>query len=128
MKQIILDTNFLMIPATLKVDIFEEIKRIMPELHELCIVDKTLDELNTIIKEQRGKYKMAASIGHQLVKQKNIKVLKTEKNLNTDKPIVNLAKGPDFIVATQDKALKDELKKKGVKLIVLRQKKYLALI
>ena len=74
MKQIILDTNFLLIPATLKVDIFEEIKKVMNEPYELCILEETIDELNTIMETQKGKYKDGARIGLQLIKDKEIKL------------------------------------------------------
>ena len=45
MKKIILDTNFLLIPAQFKVDIFDEIDRIMIEKYQLFVLDKTIDEL-----------------------------------------------------------------------------------
>ncbi|MBW2972401.1 nucleotide-binding protein [Candidatus Woesearchaeota archaeon] len=128
MKRIILDTNFLLIPLQFKVDIFTEIGRLMAEPYELCIVDYTIDELEKIRKEGCGKDKSAAALALQLLKAKKVKHLKTEKNLNTDKLIVELAKQADFIVATQDKALKDVLKRNNVQLLVLRQKKYLKLI
>ncbi|MBU2561109.1 MAG: hypothetical protein KKD17_02345 [Nanoarchaeota archaeon] len=128
MKHIILDTNFLLIPAQFKVDIFSEIQKIMEEPYELCIVDKTLEELDKLKKSASGRDKQAAGLALQLIKAKEVRSLKTEKNLNTDKLILELAKPADFIVATQDMALKDVLKRKNVQLIVLRQKKYLKLI
>ena len=73
MIKIIFDTNFLLIPGSFKVDIFSEIKRIIDEPYELFIVDKTYDELNNIIENQKGKYKEYASIALKLVKQKKIK-------------------------------------------------------
>lgn len=125
MKHILLDTNFLLIPYQFHVDIFEEIKRIMDEQYDLVTLDAVIDELDKLQETESGRDKKAASIGKQLVKAKGVRVLKTEKNLNTDKLIVNQAKNPDFIVATQDKGLKRLLKANGVRLIVLRSKKYL---
>jgi len=125
MKHIILDTNFLLIPFQFKVDIFSEIERIMTEPYKLCIVDSTIDELNKLTKTQSGKDKRAALMALKMIKKKAIKHLKTEKNLNTDKLIVELAKSPDFMVATQDQALKRILKANNIKIIILRQKKFL---
>jgi len=125
MKHIILDTNFLLIPAQFNVDIFTEIDQLMTEPYELCIIDSTLDELKTLMTTESGKDKRAASLAMQLLEKKKVTHLKTEKHLNTDKLIVERAKGEDYLVATQDKALKDILKENNVKLIVLRQKKYL---
>ena len=52
MKTVLLDTNFLLIPAQFKVDIFSEIDRICTFQYEIAVLDKTIDELNKIIKEQ----------------------------------------------------------------------------
>ena len=68
--KIILDTNFLLIPGTLKVDIFEEIKRICDFKYTLHIIDKTVDELKKITETQRGKYKTAAKLALMLIKKK----------------------------------------------------------
>ena len=125
MKHIILDTNFLLIPAQFKVDIFSEIDRLIQEPYELCIVDSTIDELQRLMQKESGKDKRASALAIQMFEKKQVKHLKTEKHLNTDKLIVELAKSPDYLVATQDKALKRILKENKVKLIVLRQKKYL---
>ena len=128
MKHIILDTNFLLIPGQFSVDIFTEIGRLMQEPYDLCIVDSTLDELGKIVEVASGKDRLAAKLALKLLEAKGVHHLKTEKNLNTDKLIVELAKRPGFIVATQDMALKRILKQNNVQLIVLRQKKYLKMI
>ena len=126
---ILLDTNFLLIPAQFKVDIFSEIDRIADFRYKVIVLDKTIDELKKIIKEQKGKNKRAASLALQLLKTKHIKTLNTQKLYKpVDEIILNLAKKSFSIVATQDKALKTRLKAKGVKLIVLRQKKYLKIL
>ena len=128
MKHVLIDTNFLLVPGQFGVDIFSEIDRIMIGPYELCVVDKTLAELRKIVDTASGKDKAAASLALRLVEAKKLHHLKTEKNLNTDELIVELAKQPDFVVATQDMALKRILKQNSVPLIVLRQKKYLKLM
>jgi rRNA-processing protein FCF1 len=127
MKHVIIDTNFLLIPVQFKVDIFSEIERVMAVPYKLYIVDKTLEELEKIRATASGKDKAAASLALKLLSSKKVLHLKTEKNLNTDELIVELAKQPNFIVATQDMALKRILKQNGVQVMVLRQKKYLKL-
>ena len=77
MKRIILDTNFLLIPAQFKVDIFSEIQRIADFKYQLYILDKTITELKKIQKEQRGKHKRAAKLGLDLIKKKKVKIIKT---------------------------------------------------
>ena len=132
MSKIILDTNFLLIPFQFGVDIFTEIERIIPEKTDMYIIDKTINELHKIIEEQKGKNKAAAGLALEILKKKlkkkTLKTLKTENNLNVDELIANLAKTGEFIVATQDMALKRILKAHNTKILVLRQKKYLQLI
>lgn len=123
MKRIILDTNFLLIPAQFKVDIFSEIRRIADFKYQLCVLDKTIDELKKIQKEQRGKHKAAAKLALALIKNKRIKKLKTTSEKYVDDLLAQYSR-KDAIIATQDIGLKRRLKKPY---IILRQKKYLAL-
>ena len=124
MKRIIIDTNFLMIPYMFKVDIFEEIKRICNFSYELCIVEGSIDELNKIVKEQKGRNREAAKFGLSLIKGKHLKTLRKNQSKSVDDIIVQIA-DKDTIVATQDAELKKRLKGKNIPQIVLRQKKYL---
>ncbi len=127
MKKILLDTNFLLIPAQFRVDIFSEIERICNFNYKLYILDRTIEELNSIIEKQRGKNKEAAKLALKLVKLKKISIIKTKEKSATDRLIIKTANKKEFIVATQDKFLKKQLKTENIALIVLRQKKRLLL-
>lgn len=124
MKKIILDTNFLMAVAQFKVDIFSEIKRICDFKYSIFILDKTIDELKKIIKLQKGKNKYAAKIALFLTKNKKIKKIKTNENLDVDRILL---KQKNAVIATQDIELKRKLKKNSIRTISIRQKKYLIL-
>ena len=123
MKQkVLLDTNFIMIPAKFKVDIYSEIDRLMEGPYEIYVLDKSLDELEDIIKTQRGREKAAARLAKAILEVKKPKTLKTTSKDYVDNIILGLE---GFIVATLDKELRTKLKKGGVRTITLRQKKYL---
>lgn len=124
MKKIILDTNFLMMPAQLRVDVFEEVRRICNFEHEIAVLDRTIEELNIIIKEQKGADRAAAKLALALVKAKKVKVIKTEEKKSVDKILADFS-AQGCIIATQDRELKRKLKKP---IIILRQKKYLMLV
>lgn len=123
MKKIIIDTNFLMIPYKFRVDIFSEISRICSFNYKLFIMEKTIEELKGIIKNQSGKDKKAAEFALKLIGLKNIEAIASEEN-DVDSAILNIA-GKDVVVATLDGFLKRQLAEKGASVIVLRQKKYL---
>lgn len=123
--KIILDTNFLLIPAQFKVDIFSEIDRICLFPYELYIVDKTISELEKIIKEQKGKDKAAAKLALDMLKAKNIDILESETEKSVDDIIKSVVNKKEFVVATQDIPLKRALKSKNIPIITMRQKKKL---
>ncbi len=124
MKKVVLDTNFLLIPAQFRVDIFEEIRRICSFEHELVVLDKSIEELKRITREQKGRNKAAAKMALELVIVKKIRMIRSKEEKSADDMLAELS-GKGFIIATQDKELKRRLKKP---IIVLRQKKYLQLI
>ena len=118
-KKIILDTNFILIPFMFNIDIFEQIKQ-LPFNSEIYYLDLSIKELENI-KEKEKKYTKPAL---ELLKTKQVKLLKTEKHKKVDDLLVELGQN-DYIIATQDKDLKRRLKFKKIPLVYLRQKKYL---
>jgi hypothetical protein len=124
MKKIILDTNFLMIPYQFNVDIFKEIERVIEEGYELITLDSVVKELKRM-KKSRGKDAIAAKVALELIKKKNVKVIKT-KEKKVDNTIIKLA-DKNTIVATNDKVLREKLKNKNVKVLYLRSRKRLAI-
>ena len=127
MRKVILDTNFLLIPFSENVDIFSELERILDFKFEICVLDKTIDELNKIMSEQSGKNRKAADLGLKLIKAKALKIIKSKSDLNTDQFLIQKTSKND-IIATQDKILKKALLNQGHSIIVLRKKKYLNMI
>jgi len=124
MQKILLDTNFLLIPAQFNVDIFAEIHRIMHKPYQLYTLDKVIDELKSITKnkKQSQKHRRAAKLALQLLKAKDVKIIKTKSQKSVDDIIANLT---GYIIATQDAELKKRIKGKK---IVLRQKNKLILV
>ncbi len=125
MKRIILDTGFLIDCAENKVDYVEEIRRICNFGYQLFIIDRTIDELDHIIENNRGNIVLNAKLAKLIVTKKGIEKIQTSENKTVDTLILaNVTK--DDIVATMDAGLKRKLK--GIPLIVLRKKQFLALM
>lgn len=117
--KIILDTNFLLLPAQFKIDIFQELKN-----NELIIFDLAIRELKKIARS-KGKAGINANIALKLIKNKKIKIIKARGKV--DKAIIDYAKNFNCWVATNDKKLIKALKKNEIKIIRLRQKKFLVM-
>ena len=125
MQRVILDTNFLLIPGYFGVDIIGEIERICGPC-ELCIIDKTQEEIQNILEKQKGKARFAAGLAQQVIDNNDFHIIPTEVDKDVDTLIIENSE--DAIVATQDAGLKRRLREKGVRLIILRQKQYLQLV
>jgi rRNA-processing protein FCF1 len=127
MKTIILDTNFLVDCLGWKVDFFSELERILPYNYKLAVVDKSVDELDSIAKEAKGGDKIGARLAKQVIAKGRISIIKTDRKGYTDTLILRAA-GRDTIIATQDQELKRRLKAKGIPVVVIRQKRFLEII
>ena len=137
MEKVLIDTNFLIIPFSFKVDIFSELQRVLSN-PELFILEESVKELEKIIKFQKGRNKEHAKMTLFYLKKAPITILKTVKHLkeyptlskicSVDDKILYIAEKGGYLVATQDKLLKEKLKNKDIGIITLRQKKYLVKI
>jgi len=128
--KIILDTNFLLIPGKLGVDIFGEIDRVCDFSYDIYIHEDSEEELNNIISNQKGAEVRAAKLAKQLIKAKALKRVglnQKDDSSSVDTQLVMLA-GEQSIIATQDKELKKRILAKKGKVLVLRQKKYIKLV
>ncbi|MCC7574323.1 hypothetical protein KO361_01925 [Candidatus Woesearchaeota archaeon] len=125
--KVILDTNFLFIPGELGIDVFTEIDKIIQEPYELCVMESTIHELENILKETaKQKQGLNAKLALILIKQKNLKTIRSSFTEYADDSIIEYtAQNPKTIIATQDKDLRNRIKKIPARIIKLRQKKYL---
>lgn len=117
--RIILDTNFLISLVKFRIDI-EEIKEIVGKC-ELLTLDLVVKELEKLA-SSKGEDSKNARVALQLIKSKNIKIIKA-KHKNTDKALISLA-DKNTLIATNDKELRKTLR---AKTIYLRSKKHLAI-
>lgn len=128
-KKIILDTNFLLIPAQFGLDIFTELRKTCNFSYKLYMIDKSISELANMARQQKGAQKKAAEMTQKLLKNfiNNNKInIIPAKTAYIDREILDIS-GKDILVATQDAVLRKKLKEKGVKTIIMRQRKYLAI-
>lgn len=116
---VILDTNALMAPEQLGVDIFSELNRL--GYIECSVPTPVLRELRHLALNEKGLDKIAAKVG--LALSERCRVL--EANGDADQAIEALAVAEKAAVFTNDKALKKRLSSKGVTVIYLRQGRYL---
>ena len=113
MKQIILDTSFILTCIKNKIDFFEQLKL---EGIEILIPEQVVKELEGI-----SNSKIEAKFALKLIKLNKPKIIKIHGK-NTDNAIVNYSKkNPNIIVATLDSEIKKKIK--NYKLIIRNKKK-----
>lgn len=126
--QILLDTNFLLIPAQFRVDIFQEIDRLITQKYDLITLPHIINELNEFGKKSR-KNQNEARIALELAKK--CKIMETNSDFplissnGVDDIILKLAIKNRWIVATNDAALRKKLRSQQLPTITLRNKAYL---
>jgi len=109
---IILDTNFIIYCIAHKIDIQSSINDAIDINFKLAIVDSTLDELTKL-----GD-KLALKISKTFLE------IKTKKDKIVDDLILDLV-DKNTMVATNDLEFRKKLKAKGIRTLVVRQKKYI---
>ncbi len=122
---IILDTNFLMIPGLMNVDIYGQLKEKFPTSH-LFVAHQSASELKKITEKGTGKEKAASKLAIQLMEAHKVSILEDKGGSYADEEIFLHAKG-GMAVATVDKVFKERLKSNNIPVITLRQRKYIAL-
>lgn len=122
MKTIILDTNFLLAITELRLDVFTEIDRACDVPYQLCILDRTKEELETFIKGPSLSKRRASLMALQLLDKKRVQVLKTQGSQHVDDI---LATQKNAIIATVDRALRKRLQAQKIPVLTIRQKKYI---
>lgn len=127
MEKILLDTNFLLLPAQFRIDIFSELRRICDFNYRIFILDKSFDELNKIAEEQRGRRKAEVKLTLDILRLKinnnEVKVIDTsDSDENVDDLIVSM---DGYIIGTQDRGLQQRLKQKNARIISMRNQQYL---
>ncbi len=122
MKTIIIDTNALMAVSEFGIDLFTEIEKACLFSYQLVVLTGTIQELEKIKQEQRGKFKVAAKLALTLVEKFKLKQIASSEVVD-DELVKHSAKGE--IILTQDQELKKRLTKPY---LTIRQKKWIVLV
>lgn len=121
-KPLIFDTNFLFVTFEFHIDIIRDIKPLLGSKVEFFIYEGTLDELKAV--EKKGdKNKRFLPLILKMLNLYEFKVISSQKSYIDEQILDNLSE--EVLVATNDKALRQEIQKKGFKVLYMRQKSYL---
>ncbi len=118
---VLLDTNALLIPFEFGLDIYKQIKNLVPKA-KIITLSLCVDELKSV---KPRIYESIINLGLK----KGLTVIETLlKAKNVDSQILDYAVSHKCIVFTQDIGLKKKLLNVGLHVVIMRQKKYLKVV
>jgi rRNA-processing protein FCF1 len=121
--KIILDSNALFTPLELKIDIFEELQRLLNRNIECIVIHPVKMELELLANKEHIKQRRQAIFALRLAveKCKIVQVDAPDKS-TTDDIIINVAKKWNTPVFTNDRQLRKRLRDISLPVIYVRQK------
>ena len=126
--KVLLDTNFLLIPIRFGVDIFSEAERALNQLVEPTVSTGVLKEIESLKKDAGPRFQRELSFARSLTSKCVVIEDEPREGETVDDSLVRLASSGDYIVATTDTELRKRLRSMGVKVLLLRQRRYLRLM
>ena len=119
--KVILDSNVFFVPLEFKIDIFEEVRRLLNRNVEFVLLSSVKRELEILASDVSPKVRREAFFALKLAEK--CKLVTVEgKGEETDDIIVRIAKSWNASVFTNDRPLKLRLRDISVPVIYLRQK------
>jgi len=120
--KVILDSNFLFIPSQFKIDIFEELIRLLNQRFEPVLLSSTHQELRSMAEKGSPKRRKQASLALELTKKCYIVNIEKGARETNDDVILRIAAQWKSPVATNDRELRKKLRAQDIPVIFLRGK------
>lgn len=117
MLKVLLDANFLILPFQENVDIVSELDRVLEGRYDLYTLNRTYNEARDV---EDGKYRDRVE---RLVEALDIARVDVEEQGSVDEVLVALA--GEYVVCTNDRAVRAELRESGLPHVYLRQRSHL---
>lgn len=123
-KEVVIDTNFFMVPFQFNVDIIDEFEKVLPS-YKLTTPIFVINELKGLKRNNKCKIRLNADLALKLANSSNIEIkdISLENNETVDDALLRVSE----VLATNDIELKKRARKKGITVAYLRQKKYIAI-
>lgn len=126
--KILLDTNFLLIPSRFGVDIFDEAERVLNRPLECYVTRSVLREIAQLKQGASPSFARELRFAEKIAERCSVLEVEAEAGETVDDSILRTARDEGMIVGTTDAGLRRRLREAGVKVLVLRQRRYLELV
>jgi uncharacterized protein len=120
--KVIMDSNTFFLPLQFKIDVFEELKRLLNRNVEFVLLSPVKRELEMLATKDSPKIRREALFALKLAEKCKYVPVKNDEKLTTDDALVEIAKKWSSPVFTNDIQLKKKLRDISVPVIYVRQK------
>ncbi len=122
-KEVVIDTNFFMVPFQFNVDIITELENKLPS-YTLTTPSFVINELKGLKNNNKVKVRLNANLALKLANSSKVEIkdISLLENETVDDALLRVSE----VLATNDIELKNRAKDKGITVVYLRQKKYIA--
>jgi len=123
--KVLLDSNFLLIPAQFKIDIFEELNRVLEAKVDPIILSPVYQEIERLSNVESERLRRQARLALKLAKRCRIIHVERREEESVDELLVRIAEEWRCPVATNDAELRRKLREKQIATIFLRDMSHL---
>lgn len=125
--KVILDTNILMVPIQLNINITAELDKLLEVKYEIVVPEGIIDELKKLLVISNPKTKRIAKFAMELAKKFKVIPIKPKPGESIDQLLVQLAKRKNYLICTCDNELRRKIREIGAPVIFLRQMSHLVI-
>ena len=121
-KEVVIDTNFFMVPFQFNFDIITELEKVLPS-YKLTTPSFVINELKGLKRNNKGKIRLNANLALKLANSSKVEIkdISLLENETVDDALLRVSE----VLATNDIELKKRAKAKGITIVYLRQKNYI---
>jgi hypothetical protein len=121
-KEVVIDTNFFMVPFQFNVDVITELENVLPS-YKLTTPSFVINELKGLKRNNKGKIRLNANLALKLANSSKVEIkdISLLENETVDDALLRVSE----VLATNDIELKKRAKAMGITIVYLRQKKYI---
>ena len=121
-KEVVIDTNFFMVPFQFNVDVITELENLLPS-YKLTTPSFVINELKGLKNNNKGKIRLNANLALKLANSSKVEIkdISLLENETVDDALLRVSE----VLATNDIELKKRAKAKGITIVYLRQKNYI---
>ena len=123
--KILCDTNFLLIPLRFGVDVFTVADEALNDITSFYVSSRVIDEINLLKRDAKPGFEKELLFALKMAEQ--CEIIEDTSKTEVDDSLIQLAKQNDLVIGTSDSELRKKARHEGVRVLYLRQRRYLVL-